>query len=60
MTFEDSQSAGGDGLIEFISPTVDAATGLTEVHLLFDNSSGKLRSGILGKLLVPYTLSGTP
>lgn len=41
------------GSIIYISPTVDAATGLAEVHLTFKNDKGKLRSGIAGSLLVP-------
>lgn len=42
-----------EGAIRFISPTVDAATGLSEVHLLFNNPDQKIRSGIPGTLLVP-------
>lgn len=42
-----------EGAIHFISPTVDAATGLAEVHLLFENPDQKIRSGIPGTLLVP-------
>jgi len=44
-----------EGTIRFISPTVDAATGLAEVHLIFDNESRQLRSGIPGTLMVPRT-----
>jgi multidrug efflux pump subunit AcrA (membrane-fusion protein) len=45
----------GEGTIRFISPTVDAATRLAEVHLVFPNADGKLRSGIAGTLMVPTT-----
>jgi|APTNR8051073442_1049403.scaffolds.fasta_scaffold10800_2 RND family efflux transporter MFP subunit len=41
-----------EGIIRFISPTVDPATGLSEVHLEFDNSSGSLPSGLPGHLIV--------
>ena len=47
----------GEGTIRFISPTVDAATGLAEVHLVFPNADGKLRSGIAGTLMVPVTVA---
>ena len=45
----------GEGTIRFISPAVDAATRLAEVHLVFPNADGKLRSGIAGTLMVPTT-----
>ena len=40
-------------LFNIVSYGVDAATGLAEVHLLFENPDQKIRSGIPGTLLVP-------
>ena len=53
IVLDDKEKTEGKGSITFISPTVDAATGLTEVHLSFENTDGKLRSGIAGNLIVP-------
>ena len=38
------------GKICFISPTVDAASGLTKVKALFDNVDGKIRPGLAAQL----------
>lgn len=53
LTLDNAAKTAGEGTIRFISPTVDAATGLADVHLVFDNASGKLRSGVAGTLMVP-------
>jgi RND family efflux transporter MFP subunit len=53
LTLDNEAKTEGEGIIRFISPTTDAATGLTEVHLVFDNSKGDLRSGIAATLMVP-------
>lgn len=53
ITLEDSQKTQSQGSIDFVAPTVDAVTGLTEVHIIFDNASGNLRSGIPATLRIP-------
>lgn len=53
LKLDDSAGTKATGKIQFISPTVDAATGLAEVHLIFDNDDGHLRSGLPGTLLIP-------
>jgi len=50
--------AGGSGTmavqgkIIFLSPVVDAASGLQRVKLLFDNVDGKVQPGVAGKLIL--------
>jgi len=39
------------GKICFISPVVDAASGLTRVKAIFDNADGKIRPGLAAKLI---------
>jgi RND family efflux transporter MFP subunit len=39
-----------DGKISFLSPVVDPASGLAKVKILFDNTAGKVRPGIAGKM----------
>ncbi|MGB3118403.1 MAG: efflux RND transporter periplasmic adaptor subunit [Verrucomicrobiales bacterium] len=53
VTLEDSQKTQSQGSIDFVAPTVDAVTGLTEVHIIFDNANGNLRSGIPATLRIP-------
>jgi RND family efflux transporter MFP subunit len=36
------------GTVEFVSPLVDAASGLREVKLLFDNPDGRVHPGVTG------------
>ncbi len=38
--------------ITFLAPTVDAASGLRRIKLLFDNSDGRVVPGVSGRLLV--------
>jgi RND family efflux transporter MFP subunit len=38
------------GKITFLSPVVDPASGLMKVKALFDNSAGKIRPGLAGKI----------
>jgi len=38
------------GKIVYISPVVDPASGLLKVKVLFDNSDGKIRPGLAGKM----------
>ena len=45
------------GTIDFISPVVDAASGLMKVKAIFDNSDGKIRPGVAGKMLLTETRS---
>jgi multidrug efflux system membrane fusion protein len=40
------------GKIYFISPTVDAASGLVKVKAIFDNADGKIRPGLAAKMSV--------
>ena len=49
------QVAGGQtvsGKICFISPTVDAASGLARIKAIFENTDGKIRPGLAAKLVV--------
>lgn len=39
--------------IVFISPVVDSASGLQRIKAVFDNSDGKLRPGLAGRVLLP-------
>ena len=39
------------GKIVFLSPVVDPASGLQKVKVLFDNSDGKVRPGVSGRML---------
>jgi RND family efflux transporter MFP subunit len=55
ITLDNPAKSKGEGSIIFISPTVDAATNLTEVHLIFKNAGGELQSGISGTLRVPFS-----
>ncbi|MBU6409086.1 MAG: efflux RND transporter periplasmic adaptor subunit [Verrucomicrobia bacterium] len=41
------------GKICFISPVVDAASGLARIKAIFDNVDGKIRPGVAAKLTVP-------
>ena len=41
-----------EGTITFISPVVDSASGLQRVKAVFDNSEGKVRPGLAGRLLL--------
>ncbi len=49
-------SGGGpvsvQGKIAFLSPVVDAASGLQKVKVLFDNTDAKIRPGVSGKMLL--------
>ncbi len=38
------------GTISFVSPVVDAASGLMKVKVLFENADGKVRPGVAGKM----------
>ena len=38
------------GKIAFLSPVVDPASGLQKVKVLFDNSDGRIRPGVAGKM----------
>lgn len=38
------------GTISFISPVVDAASGLLKVKLIFENADGKFRPGVAGRM----------
>jgi membrane fusion protein (multidrug efflux system) len=40
------------GKISFISPTVDAASGMVKVKAIFDNADGKIRPGLAAKMSV--------
>jgi RND family efflux transporter MFP subunit len=45
---DDGQTVSGK--ISFISPTVDAASGLVRVKAIFDNADGKIRPGLAAKM----------
>ena len=53
VRLEDGRKTVGKGMIEFISPVVNPATGTVAVRLAFDNRERKLASGVPAKLLVP-------
>lgn len=38
------------GKVSFLGTTVDAASGLLKVKAVFDNSEGKVRPGVAGKI----------
>jgi len=40
------------GTISFLSPVVDPASGLLKVKVLFENTEGKIRPGLAGRLLL--------
>ena len=39
------------GTVEFLSPLVDASSGLREVRVLFDNSDGRVHPGVTGSIV---------
>jgi RND family efflux transporter MFP subunit len=41
------------GLIRFVSPVVDAASGLLKVKAVFENPGGAIRPGVAGKMTLP-------
>lgn len=55
FVLDDPEETKTEGKVSFISPTVEASTGLTEIHLEFENTNGSLPSGIPGNLVVPGT-----
>jgi RND family efflux transporter MFP subunit len=40
------------GIIEFISPVVDASSGLRTVKIVFDNTDGSVQPGVTGTLII--------
>ncbi len=40
------------GIIEFVSPVIDASSGLRTVKVIFDNSDGSIQPGITGALFI--------
>ncbi len=60
LQLQNEEAPRATGRVEFVSPTVDAATGLSEVHLIFENGNGRLRSGVPGTLMVPAPLEAVP
>ncbi len=40
------------GVVEYVSPVADPASGLLEVKVLFDNPEGRIRPGLSGTLLL--------
>ena len=53
LILDNPEKTPTEGRVRFISPTVNAATGLTEIHLEFDNADGRLPSGVPGQLMIP-------
>jgi RND family efflux transporter MFP subunit len=43
---------GFDGMVFFVSPVVDPASGLMRVKVVFDNPEGKIRPGAAGRLFL--------
>jgi RND family efflux transporter MFP subunit len=41
-----------EGRLVFVSPVVDSASGLQKVKAVFDNTEGKVRPGLAGKMLL--------
>lgn len=50
---EDGEDTLATGVIEFISPLADPATGTVPVEVVFENEGTKVQSGLSAKLLVP-------
>lgn len=46
------ESVSVPGKIEFVAPVADPASGLMKVKVLFDNTDGRLRPGVSGRLLL--------
>ena len=42
-----------EGEIVFVSPVVDSASGLQRIKAVFDNSDGRVRPGLAGRVLLP-------
>jgi RND family efflux transporter MFP subunit len=40
------------GVVTFLSPVADAASGLVKVKILFENAAGKIRPGLAGRMRV--------
>jgi len=49
---ENGSSMARRGVVEFISPVVDASSGLREVKVLFDNADGSVPPGATGSLII--------
>jgi multidrug efflux pump subunit AcrA (membrane-fusion protein) len=45
------------GKICFISPVVDAASGLAKVKVIFENADGKIRPGLAAKMVAESAVS---
>jgi len=50
---DDQARTLAQGVIQYISPLVNPATGAREIHLIFANPDRKLLSGVPARLLVP-------
>ncbi|MBF0186424.1 MAG: efflux RND transporter periplasmic adaptor subunit [Magnetococcales bacterium] len=47
-----SRTVQTEGTISFISPVLDTASGLLEVHATFDNRKPEIRPGVMGEMLI--------
>lgn len=42
-----------EGMVHYIAPVVDPASGLLRIKILFDNQDQRIRPGIAGRMIVP-------
>lgn len=56
LVLSDGSTYEEQGRIETITGTVDITTGSANFRAEFSNTSGKLRSGTSGKVIIPHTL----
>ena len=48
------------GMVEFVSPVVDRASGLGTLKVVFDNSEDPLLAGVGGRIRIPSTMESPP
>jgi multidrug efflux pump subunit AcrA (membrane-fusion protein) len=46
--FESTKSASVMGVVKYVSPVVDAASGLVDVRIRYPNAKGDIRPGLKG------------
>jgi multidrug efflux pump subunit AcrA (membrane-fusion protein) len=46
--FESAKGAAVPGVVKFVSPVVDAASGLVDVRIRYPNPKGEIRPGLKG------------
>jgi len=56
--FESSKNASLVGIVKFVSPVVDAASGLVDVRIRYPNTRGEIRPGLKGTVRASKTGTG--